>query len=493
MFKKILYLFIIIIFFQTSVLAQQSKQVSGKQALLNYIESLKKDADLKNALWSVMVVNCSSKNTVASYQADKNLIPASIQKLITTGVGALTFKDNHQFSTLLAYDGIVDADSVLQGNLYVIGGGDPTLGSGRFATTNTDSFFTLFFNALLKKGIRTVNGKIIADISLFDDIEPHDTWEWGDMGNYYGSGTCALSFCENSFDISIKPGDSVKHKAVLGSPFPILPEAVIRNKISTSPKDSSVNALIYSSPMLAEYWLSGSIPIGKDSIVAKGTIRNPALACIQNLDIFLNNNGISTTQQFGIKTDMADITLIDTVTQWLSPNYCEIAESTNRYSNNMFAETILKNLAANNPKLRPASYSTAINVVMDKLKAKGIDTKNIRMVDGSGLSRQNFISADFMCQFLLMMYSAYSGFDKLMPAPGEKGTLTGFMSAYPKSRSKVRIKSGSMTGVLNYAGYVKNKKGNTFCVTIMTNNFTCKVSKIRPKLEKLVYLISECE
>ena len=497
MIKHKLFLFaLILIYFVLPISAQQTKQaptVSGKQALLNYIETLKKDDDFKMASWGIKVVDCSSKNTIVSYQSEKNFVPASILKLVTTGIGLLTFKSNHTFTTTFAYSGNIDTDSTLQGNLYIIGGGDPTFGSTQFQKSSTDSIFKHLVKSLNASGIKHINGKLIADISLFDDAEIHNTWEWGDIGNYYGTGTSALSFCENMFSITIKPGDSVKNLAILGSPTPALPKANIKNKLSTSPKNTAVDALIYSSPMFSEYQISGTIPIGKDSVVAKGAIQNPAMVCIQNIDIFLNNNGISTIHEFEIKTDTSSIVITDTIAQWQSPAYSLIVENTNRHSNNMFAETILKNLAVYNLKSHQVSYNQGTDAIINILENKGVDTKNIQIADGSGLSRQNMVSADFMCQFLLMMNGAYPGFDKLMPAPGEKGTLTGFMSGYQKNRNKVRMKSGSMTGVLNYAGYVKSKKGNTLCICIMTNNFTCKVSKIRPKLEKLVYLITECE
>jgi D-alanyl-D-alanine carboxypeptidase/D-alanyl-D-alanine-endopeptidase (penicillin-binding protein 4) len=157
----------------------------------------------------------------------------------------------------------------------------------------------------------------------------------------------------------------------------------------------------------------------------------------------------------------------------------------------MFAETILRYLAAYTLKTKAIPHIAGIDVIKNWLNNNAIDTKHIVLLDGSGLSRQNFISTDFMCSYLLKLYSMYASFEQIIPAPGEKGQLTNFMSNYPqKNRSRVHLKSGSMTGVLNYAGYVKNKKGDTLCVTVMTNNFACKVSKIRPKFEKLIFLIS---
>ena len=94
--------------------------------MLNYIESLKKDEDFKNALWSVKVVNCSTQKTIAEHNSSTNHVPASIMKLITTGVGAINFSNNYRFITTLAYNGSVDTDSVLNGNIYIIISGGTT-------------------------------------------------------------------------------------------------------------------------------------------------------------------------------------------------------------------------------------------------------------------------------------------------------------------------------------------------------------------------------
>lgn len=500
MTNRITYIALLIaILFCLPAKAQQKQSVNkpanknNRQQLLQYIEALKNDNDLKSASWSLSIIDGGTGQTITSYRQNANLVPASILKLVTTGVGALLFTNNYRFTTTLGYMGYIDTDSVLQGNLYLIGGGDPTFGSTQFKGTAADSIFNYFTQSIKKAGIKRINGKLIADVSLFDDIEIHDTWEWGDIGNYYGAGTSALSFCENMFTIAIKPAKQIKQSATLGSPSPLLADATIRNMATTSHRDSSVTINIFTSPMLAEYWIRGTVPMGKDSIIAKGGIQKPALVCLNNFDTYLNKNNITTSRQFDLKTDTTSIKLDAPLCVWTSPSYTEIADNTNRYSNNVFAETIFKHIALQRAKVKQGSYNASVNDVISILNERGVDTKGISLNDGSGLSRHNLISTDFMCRFLLMMYKNYPKFSTIMPMPGEKGTLSGFMYAYPKNRNKVRLKSGSMTGVLNYAGYIQNKDGNTWCVSIMTNNFTCKVSQMRPKLEKLVYLITESE
>jgi D-alanyl-D-alanine carboxypeptidase/D-alanyl-D-alanine-endopeptidase (penicillin-binding protein 4) len=163
-------------------------------------------------------------------------------------------------------------------------------------------------------------------------------------------------------------------------------------------------------------------------------------------------------------------------------------------SSNLFADAVFKNISK--LKTGEASFAKSSAYMNSSLKTLKLNTQDIRIVDGSGLSRHNFMTAGFMCEYLRTIKLHVPDFHLSLPSPGtDKSTLRYFMSSYSGDESKKRIflKSGSMSGILNYAGYVFNKKGETVCLAIMINNFTCKTKELRPRLERLIYLISEID
>jgi D-alanyl-D-alanine carboxypeptidase/D-alanyl-D-alanine-endopeptidase (penicillin-binding protein 4) len=119
-----------------------------------------------------------------------------------------------------------------------------------------------------------------------------------------------------------------------------------------------------------------------------------------------------------------------------------------------------------------------------------------RIKDGSGLSRQNYISSDFLCRFLLGMMSSphFEAYVASLPSPGEKGTLSYIMSKYPKeTRLRIKAKSGSMDGVRCYSGYIiptEGCKDECIIFSIMVNNCTSPTWEVRPLLDKIMGLLA---
>jgi D-alanyl-D-alanine carboxypeptidase/D-alanyl-D-alanine-endopeptidase (penicillin-binding protein 4) len=253
-------------------------------------------------------------------------------------------------------------------------------------------------------------------------------------------------------------------------------------------KDSLSDVMPFSSPDANRYVIRGEIPAGKE-ITLDCALQNPAGAFefrlrehLKYAGITVNNNGIDSV----FNNEKCLLTEIE------SPPYRELARFTNYVSNNLFADAVFKNISK--ITTGKTSFTKSSTNMYNLLKSLKLNTQDIRIVDGSGLSRHNLITAGFMCEYLRAVKLHVPDFHLLLPSPGtEKSTLRYFMSSYTAKNNKERIflKSGSMTGTLNYAGYIVGKNGEIMCITIMTNNFTCKIKDIRPKLERLVYLMSE--
>jgi len=469
-----------------------TSQISDEKRLKDYVDLFSQDKNLKGSLLSIKVINCETGTTIFEFLPDLIMIPASIQKVITTGAGLINLGKDYTFKTSVFHDGTIEPDSVLNGNLYVVGGGDPSFGSKNFPESVPDTVFKKIIQGIKKAGLAKIKGKIVVDNSYFDgnysvSETVHPSWEWEDIGSSYGTGVHGLNFCENAFIAKISCKESSKVKISLEYPYTktVMPEVV--SDIIIIHKDSLANVMPFSSPTGNKYIIRGEMPSGKE-LDLDCALQNPSVVFEFWLKNYLNSNGIPIYN--GI--DSVSNREKRLITEIKSPPFHELAKFTNYVSNNLFADAVFKNISK--IKTGDASFSKSSMNMTELLKSLKLNTQHIRIIDGSGLSRHNFVTTGFMCEYLRAVKVYIPDFHLSLPSPGtDKSTLRYFMSSYSSKGNKERVflKSGSMTGVLNYAGYIINKKGETMCVAIMTNNFICKTKDLRPKLEKLIYLITE--
>ena len=474
--------FVALIVCSSSALQAQSS-IAGK--LANYIDELHQDKDLCGASISLKVIDAASGAKIADYRSDLKMIPASIQKLITTGTGFVVLGNEYRFTTLLACSGKV-RDSVLTGKLYIIGGGDPCLGSESFEQTVPDSVFLRFVQALKRKGINKLEGQIIPVAASLVQERVHPSWEWEDIGAYYGAGVSGLNFCENSFAIQLKATGMYPENLSITGDFPF--DSKLTSSLVPVHRDSACNAAVYSSPLGLTYSLEGKVPSSGKEYKLGAALRNPGIECAVRFARFLDAHGFSGGYTIAEAIFVEPSEQIDLVYTETSPKYSDIAWKTNAYSNNVYADAIFETISKT--LTGESSYEKSAQAVTATLKSMGLDTDRIRISDGSGLSRRNLMTSDFMCDYLRAIARLVPDFENYLPTPGGEGTLKTFMAGH-SAHARIKLKSGSMNGVLNYAGYVKNPRGETRCLTVMINNFTCKTATVRKKMERIISIIAE--
>ena len=190
-------------------------------------------------------------------------------------------------------------------------------------------------------------------------------------------------------------------------------------------------------------------------------------------------------------TGASSLTLLGTT---FSPTLDRIVFETNHASNNLYAETLLRSIGKELRK--SACYDSSYVALNDVLAQLSVDcSKGAKIQDGSGLSRQNYVSADFFCRFLDARRSspAYETYLHSLPYPGGNGTLQYNMKGQPEAlRKRIKVKSGSMNGVRCYSGYVlpSGGQGETLVFSIMTNNCTAPTWQVRPLLDKVMVTIA---
>ena len=386
---------------------------------------------IDHALVSVYAVRTDTQEVLIDQNSDLSLTPGSCMKIATTGAALHILGAKSRFSTLLEYDGSIESGT-LHGNLYIKGGGDPSLGSDRISgSLPWETQIEAWKDAVLKLGIRRIEGKVIGDARRWEKALAVPSWSWEDLGNYYGAGSSALSFHENSYSLVFKPGVKVGDSAVILRTEPPLTGVVFQNEVTTGPAGSGDQACIYGSEFSPHQFIRGTIPAACLEFSIKGAIPDPAQAVADFLEAALQKAGVRLERK---ELSCQEKRMAFHVTT--SPTIGEIVHWTNQKSVNLYAEHLLKQMGLAVHGV--GSTAAGIRAVTDFWREL-IDLGGFKVADGSGLSRKNLITAKQLVQMLLKMKSS--------------DHFPIFFESLPLQESGMRAKSGSMSLLLAYAGY----------------------------------------
>lgn len=452
-------------------------------------ESILQESTLKNASFSFYVFDATSDSAIANIDGDRTLVPASTMKILSTATALRKLGSSYRFKTKLEHDGYIDTlTGILHGNIYIKGGGDPTLGS-KYFKKEKEQFKLDWIEAIKSKGIKKINGAIIGDASYYTDDMIPASWIWGDIGNYYGAGPSGLTVYDNLFYIDFKSGENAGDSTWVECIRPYQQNLNLENRVKAA-KIKSDQAYIFGAPYEDYKLINGRIPMARDSFSVKGAIADPSFQIAFDLtwmlrndsvDVSLNPTTVRRLKQKGISTKVNR----NEIHVHKSPSLARIVYYTNMFSVNLYAEHCLREVAKKQYK-DGSNYSGTIAI--DKYwKSKGVDTRGMHVNDGSGLSRQNAISAKHLVGVLKYMRNSnsYKTFYSSLPVAGKTGTLKS-MCKGTAAQGNLRAKSGTMTRVKSYAGYVTSKSGKKLVFAMILNNFQGKSSLAKKKLEKIM-------
>lgn len=445
-----------------------------------YVEQKSSNNILKHGIWGVYAEYVDSGEPVIDFNSEKSLAPASGLKVFTTSLALAVLGPDFVYQTRLYYDGNI-SNGVLDGSIYIDGDGDPTLGSGLVSkSSNLDELMESWVSAIRSKGIRAINGSIIADDLIFERNPVPDYWPYVDIGNYYGAGTSGLCINDNLYYLYFKPGKKVDDPAKVLRTEPIIPGLTFTNHMKTGKAGSGDNGYIYSSPWQYNAVLRGTIPAGVNEFSIKGSIPDPALFTAQHLKSALEENNIKvkgTSTRAEVKPVYDEKKLVTVTT---SPKLKDIVYIINKRSNNLYTEQILRTIALRKTPSSTTESGTAF--LLAHLKENNIPVDGVELYDGCGLSRTNMITARSMVE-LLIYNTRQKYFDAFYSSLGIAGD-TADISFYKKYglnsaiAGNARIKSGLINGVRSHSGYLKTKKGRTIAFSFIANNYTGSSSEV---------------
>jgi D-alanyl-D-alanine carboxypeptidase/D-alanyl-D-alanine-endopeptidase (penicillin-binding protein 4) len=462
------FLFLILVFSISTAYAQ-----GLKQKIENAFKTLESDPQMKYAGSSLSVLNAETGDVIFSSNGNTGLASASTLKTITSASAYHILGKDFTWETTLGYSGTISANGTLNGDLIITGGGDPALGSDRYDQSRPDLILKKWADDLTRIGIKNITGQIIADDRLFGTETMPGGWTWQDMGNYYGAGPSSLTWRENQFDLHFKPG-RVGEPAELLRTDPEMSYLKIVNEVKTGAPGTGDNVYAYSAPYSTVIYLRGTYGVDLKKAIS-ASVPDPAFDLAYRLrdklrqsDIQVENGIVTARILTANNKPLVPQTKIISV--HTSPPLHEIVYWFNQKSINLFGEHLIKTIAWKEGKEKTISQGTEI--VKDFWNKKiGIDPASMNIYDGSGLSPANRITTLTMARILQSLKKE-----------------TWFESYYNSLPlyNNMKMKSGTISDVIAYAGYHTSASGTPMVFSFMINNYNGSSSAVRQKMFRVL-------
>jgi D-alanyl-D-alanine carboxypeptidase/D-alanyl-D-alanine-endopeptidase (penicillin-binding protein 4) len=408
------------------------RPTASRDELRTLIDSLTSQPEFRGGFWGVLVVNPRTGDTIYSKNAGKLFMPASNMKIITSSAALTLLGPDYTYKTTFLVDGPVQ-DSLLDGDLIVIGRGDPTISDNMrgIATTVMDALA----DSIRAHGIRQISGRLVRVGNAFPDSTRGYGWEWDDLGEYYAAGVDELIFNEGMAPTTPRPPpDTVRDSAYSGP--------------AKDPATAYLNAL-------------------NDALIRKG--------------ITLDAGVLDSILPTPIK--------MDTLFTFTSLPMRNILPALLKPSQNQIAEILLKTIGLERGGMGTAD--SARKIVGQLLLSWGVQPDGFVIRDGSGLSRHDMLTPETIVRVLdrIQQDTAFAVFYNALPIAGIDGTLQDRMKGTP-AEGNVRAKTGSISYARSLSGYVTTADGERLIFSILANNWVTPSSVVTGIMDRIAVALA---
>lgn len=475
------------------------------------ISEVLRKPELESAMVGIKVTSLETGRVLFEENANKLLRPASNMKLYTVAAALDRLSPEYRFVTSVYASAKPDADGVVKGDLIIYGRGDPSV-AARF--NNGDYFKGLndLAERIAAAGVKKVKGDLVGDESYFTGPRYGSGWEWEDLQWWYGAEVSALTVDDNALDLSVKPAPEVGRPAVIttGPPDPLLR---ISNRVTTTAKGSRRDLTVDRDLGQNTMTISGGIALDDKGYIAGVGISDPAQLFVYLLRDALARKGVTVNGKSRTvdarsggsivpKGSLALINLTTSIpaplelTTLQSPPLSLIAAQTLKPSQNLYTELILRTLGTMvSPETSTTTSSTSegagLETVKNFLKEAGLNPNSLVLSDGSGLSRNDMVTAEATLQLLTYMHRHRyaSVFRDALPIAGVDGTLRNRFKG-TLAENNLRAKTGSLSSAASLSGYVTTAAGENLVFSIMVNNFSEDVEPRTTCIDPIALLLA---
>ena len=447
---------------------------SALQSAANKFEA---DPQMKHGILGLHIIDAASGKPVFSRNAALGLAVASSQKVITAAAALELLGIKFRYNTTLTATANV-AGTDLNGDLLVLGSGDPTLGSWRYGQTVDTAIINNWVRAVRSREIKSIRGGItVVDHNSSSSVSSTipEGYIWQDIGNYYGAGTCLANWHENQYDVIFRSGATGKPVAITSlSPNP--PSVQVHNQVLAGKAGSEDNAYIFAAPYSTHIFIRGTIPPNSKRFTISGSLPDPGLVLGTALREALLKNGI--TVDGVVKTAFNSGILVKQATgsgfniRHLSPSLDSIIYWFLRSSVNLYGEALVKTLSMEQNE--GYELDNGITIIKKFWEKQGIDSAALNIGDGSGLSPSNRVTVTALVT--VMEYAR------------KRPWFEAFYDALPEYNG-LKMKSGTIGGAKSFTGYVKSKAGKEYVFAIVVNNFNGSASQIVQKMYGILNIL----
>ena len=499
-YRRIPAVYLLVCFSFAAAVAQQPKPAPSPPKTLaelqTKISEILAKPELSPAMVGIKVVSLDTGRVLFEDHADKLLRPASNMKLYTVAAALDRLSPDYRFSTSVYASTKPDAAGVVHGDLTIYGRGDPSI-AARF--NNGDYFKGIddLASRIVAAGVKRVEGDIVGDESYFIGPKLGSGWNWEDLTWYYGAEVTPLTANDNALDLFVKPGIAVGQPALIttGPPDPLLK---IVNNVTTSAKGVRREISIHRGLGENTITISGTIPLEDKGYTGGIGISHPGLLFVYMLRSSLAQKGVVITGASRIGTSAGEYQ--NEIASLQSPPFSVIAANTLKPSQNLYTELILRTLGKVSPPppttsipsvLPQSSEELGLEAVKTFLKTAGIRPEALVLDDGSGLSRNDMITADASVQLLTFMskHRYASVFRDALPIAGVDGTLRNRFKATP-AENNLRAKTGSLSSAASLGGYMTTAAGEKLAFSIMVNNYPRDIEPRLACIDPIAVLIA---
>jgi D-alanyl-D-alanine carboxypeptidase/D-alanyl-D-alanine-endopeptidase (penicillin-binding protein 4) len=467
--------------------------------------------------FAVKIVSLDSGKTWFEQDAHKLVSPASNSKLYTMALALDKLGGDYRIRTSLYATARLDTAGTLSGDLIVYGRGDPGFNARRF---NGDIFRALqpLVAALANAGVREISGDLIADESYLVGARYGSGWVWDDLNYYYGAEISALTINDNTVRVSVKPGGVIGSPAQL-SLSPANDYLVLSNRTQTVATNGP-QALNFYRPLEQNVvYVSGSIPLRSDEVSSTVTVPDPANLFAALFRAALVRNGIKvhgqtrTANWLTRQAQPLNFAALIELGAVESQPMRELNKEVQKPSQNLYTDLMLAHVGAvereralarrDATALAPSS-ETVVGATtsedlgireLDKFLAKiGVKRGDVRFEEGSGLSRNNLLTANATITLLQHMsrHPEAAAYLDALPIAGVDGTLRNRMKG-TRAEGNVRAKTGTLRWANGLSGYVTTTAGERLAFSLFLNRYAnpSAENSARAELDRVAVLLAE--
>lgn len=482
------------------------------------INTILGDPDMARGFWGIEVVSLSSGQILYSQNAEKLFIPASNTKLFTTAAALALIGPDYKCRTTVESAGTLDAQGTLIGDLVLAGHGDPNL-SGRVlpysvrTERNQLAIKALedLADAIVQKGIKRIDGDVIADDSYFAFERYGEGWTQDDLVWADGAPVSALTINDNVLFVDIMPA----HRAGEAASVTITPFSDyyrVDNRIITTPAGTGRKIFINREPGSMVLTLWGNMPLGDPGAKEALAVEDPAAFAADIFRSLLEKRGVVVEGHTRTRhTELASLSTFsvtalashgggDTHTSSTGPKEPAVLASydsrplsddvrvINKVSQNLHAEILLRLLGRE--KGTAGTIEGGLEVLRGFLTQAGISNEEYAFYDGSGLSRQNLVTPHAVVT--LLQYAAKQPwgtlFAETLPVAGMDGSLADRMRNTP-AQGLVLGKTGSLDHVKSLSGYATTVTGDRIVFSIFANNFDVPGHRAQDTIDAIIQAV----